>query len=478
MYMRVLTTVGLLALSGCVVGPDYDRPEIEVGKDWSDGPRMAAAEENFVGWWRGLGDPTLTRLVEQALSDNLSVRQALERVVEARERRATVTANYYPGVSAQSSATIERQSANANPAIGNIPGLNRNQESFDASGQLSWEVDLFGRTRRAAESADAYIGAALADANGARLSVATETAQTYLEMRGFQAELAAHKASIAAIRRTLGLVELQYKEGEVPRVAIVQTRVELRRLKAEVPLLKANIRAAALALGVLTGRLPEAEVALAETERERIDLKPLPVGQRADLLRRRPDVALAERLLAAETAEIGVAKADLFPRLTISALGGFRSLDASTLFDSASTHASITPFLSWRIFDGGRVRAEIRLTEAEARRAALNYEQNVLTALGEAETALTRYDLGLETIALRRTAIDAAQENFELAELRYREGDISLLELLDAERSVQNTRRAEATTYRQTAVGLVTLYKALGGGWQSLPGTEPAGGGS
>lgn len=457
------------ALGACTVGPDYARPGIDTGTSWAEGPRMAAAEDNFIAWWRDLGDPELTRLVESALSDNLSVRQAIERVAEARARRQTVRADYFPNATAESSANIQRQSANANPAIGNIPGLSRNQEIYETGFSLSWEIDLFGRTRRAVEASDAQIDAARADANGARLSVATETARTYLEMRGYQAELAARKDAIDAARQTLSLVETQFEAGEVARVAVVQARVELRQLEADLPGLRANVRANALALGVLTGRLPETEIALEATDVDRIELMPVPVGQRADILRRRPDIAAAERRLASETAEIGIATAELFPRLSISAFGGFQSLAIDTLFESESQSFSVIPFLSWRIFDGGRVRAEIRLAEAEARRAALAYEETVLNALGEAEEALARYDLGLETMDLRRDAVEASRENFELAQLRYRAGDISLLELFDAERRLRDAERAETIAYRRAAAGLVALYGALGGGWQPLP---------
>ncbi|MGP1353218.1 MAG: efflux transporter outer membrane subunit [Parasphingopyxis sp.] len=457
------------ALGACTVGPDYERPEIDTGTSWAEGPRMAAAEDNFIAWWRDLGDPELTRLVERALSDNLSVRQAIERVAEARARRQTVRADYFPNATAESSANIQRQSANANPAIGNIPGLSRNQEIYETGFSLSWEIDLFGRTRRAVEASDAQIDAARADANGARLSVATETARTYLEMRGYQAERAAREDAIDAARQTLSLVETQFEAGEVARVAVVQARVELRQLEADLPGLRANVRANALALGVLTGRLPETEIALESTDVDRIELMPVPVGQRADILRRRPDIAAAERRLASETAEIGVATAELFPRLSISAFGGFQSLAIDTLFESESQSFSVIPFLSWRIFDGGRVRAEIRLAEAEARRAALAYEETVLNALGEAEEALARYDLGLETMDLRRDAVEASRENFELAQLRYRAGDISLLELFDAERRLRDAERAETIAYRRAAASLVALYGALGGGWQPLP---------
>ena len=452
---------------GCTtVGPDYERPYVETGSGWASDASVAAAEEDFIAWWRDLGDPELVRLVETSLTNNLTVRQSLERVAEARARRASVRSDLFPSANAEASANIQRQSANANPAIGNIPGLSRNQEIYDAGVGVAWQIDLFGQTRRAVEAGDARIDSAVAAANSARLMIATETARTYLALGGYHAERRALQATLETQEETLRLVRVQLENGEVARAAEVQARSEVARLEREIPPVEAEIRAAAFALAVLTGELPETEIDLAASDRPQIALAMIPVGERADLLRRRPDVAIAERNLAAETAEIGVAKGELFPKLSISAGGGFTSLALDNLFTEDSSRFSIIPFLSWRIFDGGRVRAEIRLAEAEARRAALAYEEAVIEALGEAETALTRYDLALETQALAKEASSLAAENLRLARIQYREGATSLLRVLDAERAYRDALRAEAATYRRAALGLVQLYAALGGGWQ------------
>ena len=459
--------LAIAAASCTTVGPDYEPPRVESGPGWVGDADMTASEESFIAWWRDLGDPELVRLVEKSLGSNLTIRQSLERVAEARARRASTRSGLFPSARAEASANVQRQSENANPAIGNIPGLERNQELYDLGVGGDWQVDLFGQTRRAVEAGDARIESAVAAANAARLMIVTEVARTYLSLGGYQAERRALEAALEAQRRTLRLVRVQLANGEVSRAAEVQAETEMARIASEVPPVEAEIRAAAFALSVLTGELPETEFELARFSRSLIGLAMIPVGERADLLRRRPDIAIAERNLAAETAEIGVATAELFPKLSISAGGGFRSLALDTLVSEDSTRFSIIPFLSWRIFDGGRVRAEIRLAEAEARRAALAYEEAVIDALGEAETALARYELSLRTKALAADAARLAAENLRLARIQYREGAVDLLRVLDAQRAYRDALRGEAAAYRRAALGLVQLYAALGGGWQN-----------
>lgn len=468
MTFRLVGTAMLVAtMAACTtVGPDYERPSVQTGAGWVGDASVAAPEARFVAWWRDLGDPELVRLVEKSLESNLTIRQGLERVAEARARRAGVRSDLFPSASANTSANIQRQSENANPAIGNIPGLSRNQEIYDVGVGGAWQIDLVGQTRRAIEAGDARIESAIAAANSARLMIATETARTYLSLGGYQAERRALEAALETQRETLSLVRVQLVNGEVARAAEVQAESELARLEREISPVEAEIQAAAFALSVLTGELPETEYTLARTDRPLIGLLMIPVGERADLLRRRPDVAIAERNLAAETAEIGVARGELFPKLSITAGGGFTSLAIDNLVSRDSSRFSIIPFLSWRIFDGGRVRAEIRLAESEARRAALAYEEAVIEALGEAETALARYRLSLDARILAERASGLAAENLRLARIQYREGETSLLRVLDAERAYRDALRGEATSYRRASLNLVQLYAALGGGWQ------------
>jgi NodT family efflux transporter outer membrane factor (OMF) lipoprotein len=259
----------------------------------------------------------------------------------------------------------------------------------------------------------------------------------------------------------------QVSAGDVPAAALAQAEAALAAVEAVRPALEARVRMAALSIGILLGDLPEAEAALADSRVALIELAPLPVGQRADLLRRRPDVSAAERQLAAATADVGVATAELFPKIGIAANGGFQSLEAGDLLEAASETLAVGPLISWHVFDGGRVRAQIRASEARVEIAALEYEKAVKEALTDAELALTRYNLGLVALDHQDSAVAAAERNYGFANQRYRAGDISLLELLEAEQGLRQAEDAYARTHTEAATSLVSLYKALGGGWRA-----------
>ena len=460
-----LTTV---LLGACVVGPDYrEPPPVDTGSGWTQPADAARAQAELSAWWTSLGDPTLDRLVTAALSDNLDLRQAQARIREARALRDRAAGGYAPSVDASGSVTRRRQSENGPLPIGSIPGLERDQTIYDAGFDAVWEIDLFGRTRRAVESAGASVQAAQADAIDARISVAAEVARSYLTLRGAQRELAAREASVDTLQQTFDLVRRRLEVGDAARADVDAAQSRLAAAATGLPGIHARLRAAALGLGVLLGAPPERELALLDTTAPEIALAPIPVGERADILRRRPDVRADERRLAARTADIGVATAELFPKLSIGAGGGFQSLDAGNLFESASQTFSIVPLISWRVFDGGRVRAEIRASEARQEQAALAYEGTVLAALGDAERALSDYKLGLDAVQRQRAAVEAARRSYGHAQARFEAGDIALTDLLAEERILRDAEDAYARTHTATAIDLVALFKALGGGWQT-----------
>lgn len=471
--LRSLAPAGALALllTACTVGTDYRSPAPRAGEGWS-APDLApepAPEASPPGeldrWWERFGDPTLDRLVETALAQSLDLRQTAARVAEARAARDHVTGRRRPAVAAGGSVTERRQSENGVLPIDRIPGLERDQTIFDAGFDASWELDLFGGTRRALEAAEARLESRRLLHQAARLSLAAEVARTYLALRGGQRRLAAIESALAALRRTEDLVELRVEAGESAAVERSRVEADRRSLAATLPGLRAELRGSALALGALTGALPESELELLAEAPPALALAPFPVGERAAILRRRPDVQAAERQLAAAVADIGVATAELYPRLAIGASGGFQSLAADELLRSSSTTWAIVPGLSWRIFDGGRVRAEIRIAEARAEAAAAAWEGAVLAALGDAERALARYRGGLEAIEVQRAAVAAAGRTRDIERLRHEAGETSLLELLAAERRLDD-RRATLAAYEVAAASdLVALIKALGGGW-------------
>lgn len=465
-----VAVISALVLGGCAVGPDYrDPPPVDIGTGWTQDADGIRSHLDLSAWWTSLGDPELERLVHTALNDNLDLRQAQARIAEARALRDRVAGDYAPTVETGGSVTRRRQSENGPLPINSIPGLDRDQTIYDAGFDASWEIDLFGRTRRAVESAEASVEMAQADAQAMRISVAAEVARSYLTVRGAQRELTAREASVATLQKTLELVVKRLEAGDASQADVEAAQARLAAAAAGLPDIRARMRGAALGLGVLVGAPPERELALLDTPAPDVTLAPIPVGERADILRRRPDVNSAERLLAARTADIGVATAELFPKLSIGAGGGFQSLDTGNLFESASQTFSVIPLISWRVFDGGRVRAEIRASEARQQQAALAYEQVVLTALGDAERALGDYRLGLDALERQRVARDAARRSYAHAQTRFAAGDIALTELLTEERVLRDADDAYARTHTATATQLIALFKALGGGWDAQP---------
>ena len=461
------TTIALASAlaASCVVGPDYRPPELDVGNGWSGESAAVEPGVDLSRWWASFGDPTLDRLIEQTLGGNLDVRQATARVAEARALRDAAAGGRYPVVETSASVTRQRLSENGLLPIQQI-GLAPEQTVYEPGFDALWELDLFGRTRRSVEAADARVEAAVEQQRAAQVTVAAEMARSYLALRGAQHGLAARSAAVEASRESAALVRMQFEAGDVPEAAVAQAEAELAAIEVALPQLEAEARAAALSIGILLGELPETELTLIEQQPDYAALAPFPIGERADLLRRRPDVQAAERALAAATADVGVATAELFPTFSIAANGGFQSLEAGDLFESASEMWAIGPVLAWRAFDGGRTRAQIRATEARVEVAALDYEKTVKQALTDAERALARYELGLDALDRQAAALDAARRSHGFADTRYRAGDVSLLELLDAERVLRNAEDAYARIHTQAATDLVALFKALGGGWR------------
>ncbi|HNS00001.1 MAG TPA: TolC family protein [Planctomycetota bacterium] len=456
-------------LPACIaVGPDYrEPPAVDPGEGWTLPVASASGPADLARWWRTLGDPVLERLIDTALAQNLDLRRAEARIGEARALRDRAAGGLLPAAAAAAGVNYRRQSENGPLPVGVIPGLEPTQTIHDIGFDASWEIDLFGGKRRALESAGARLQAVQIEAAGARIRVVAEVARAWFSAVGAARELAARKAAVAALEQTLELVRRRHELGAAASAEVEAAEAQWAAANAELPALEARRRAAVLGLGVLLGGLPERELALAEAAPAAFAPAPFPVGERADVLRRRPDVLAAERRLAAAVADIGVAKAELFPKLSIGVGGGFQALDAGQWFDSASTRFSILPLISWRLFDGGRVRAEIRAREAAEREAALAYEQAVLAALGDAERALGDYRFGLETLERRRAAVAAGRRSREHAQARYAAGDIALMELLAAERLLREAEAAAARAATEAAMQLAALYKALGGGWEA-----------
>ena len=463
-----LALSGLLLTACAAVGPDYQAPPpVDTGSGWTLSLASASESAELVRWWASFDDPVLDRLIAAALAQNLELRQAAARVDEARALRDRVAGGQYPAVSAGASVNRRRQSENGPLPVGSIPGLEATQTIYDAGFDAAWELDLFGAQRRALEGADARLQATEVEAQGVRMRIVAEVARSWLSAVGARYEWQVQQATLDTLQQSLELVRLRHEQGDASAADVDAAHAQWAAVSALLPGIEARERAAVLGLGVLLGAPPERELALLDAPLAPSTLRALPVGERADLLRRRPDVLAAERRLAASSADIGVATAELFPKLSIGLGGGFQALSTGDWFEASSARFSILPLISWRLFDGGRVRAEIPAKEAAERQAALAYEQAVLAALGDAERALGDYHAGLRTLERRWLALDAARTSHGHARTRYAAGDIALIELLAAERSVHEAETATVRAHTGAAMQLVALYKALGGGWEA-----------
>ncbi|MEO6092498.1 MAG: TolC family protein [Novosphingobium sp.] len=453
----------VLACAGCTVGPDYGGPPpIAAAPGWLE---PGSSAEVDAAWWGRFGDPQLTALIAAADAGSLDLRVARARLAEARANRDVTAGARTPAVDAAASATRNRLSENGQFPIGRIPGFQRDFSLFDAGFDASWEIDLWGRVRRSVEGAEARAEAADADARATRLSLHAEVARSYIELRAAQARLASLTADAEARAKIAALTRQRFDAGESSRFDDERVRGLASATAARVPGVRADIRAGLYRLALLSGRPPE-----------RFDpalLTPTPIprppdmvamGLRSELLRRRPDVAAAERRLAAATSDVRVATADLFPRVSLLGAIGQQSQNGDTLLDAASTRFQIGPSLRWPILDFGRIRARIRASDARAEQAAAAYEQAALTALSDSEIAAMRFARAGETLVQSVAASDAQRAARDLAHQRYRAGEADLIELLDAESAYALAQATATDAEAARASQAVALYKALGGG--------------
>jgi NodT family efflux transporter outer membrane factor (OMF) lipoprotein len=438
--------------SGCAIGPDYARPETPAKTAWEEAGNAAGdAEEALAAWWERFGDAQLTSLVERAARDSLEIRIAAGRVAEARALRRVAGSEQLPALVLAGEAREGMRS----------PG-----DTVLGALELFFEIDLWGRVRRSVEAARADEAAAAEDRSAVTLAVVAEVATAYVEIRGLQHELGTVRANLDAQRETLDLTEAQAFVGLASDLDAQRVRALTANTAAEIPPLEADVAAARYRLELLLG-LPAGALAGELAAGAPIPSPPaeLLVGVPADLLRRRPDVRRAERELAAETARIGAAQAELLPRLTLVGSIGLRSQDAVEIA-SGSSFGSIGPSVDWPIFAGGRLLANVAAQDARAAQAAARYERAVLGAWAEVETALARHAREQVRRSELRAAVSAQRDAAELARRLQRSGLAPFLDVLDAERSllISESRLAESET--AVATSLVAVYAALGGGWE------------
>ena len=463
--MRTTFLVSVAALlAACAVGPDYRAPDT-AATPFVAAPAAGVAEQPFeAAWWEQFHDPVLDSLIERALAGDLDLKIAAARIEEARAYFGAARRDRWPGASAEIARAESRQQQ---------PGITTDRvdiESYDLGVATLWEIDLFGRVRRAAEAARADTDAAVASLHDAQVLVAAEVARNYIELRGAQKRLRVARTNEGYQRETLELTRVRLELGRGTELDVASAAARLAATEATIPPLAAAETIAANRLAVLVGERPGALAGELSFREIAPHLTTIAVDSPAALLQRRPDIRAAERELAGATARIGVAKADLFPRLSLSGFIGFVAGDANELGEATSRAWSIAPVLSWAGFDRG-AHARVLVAEARSEAALASYELTVLRALEETENAFVTYGSHRQRLDAVVEQATASRSAAELARIQYREGALDFLRLLDAERTLLQAEDAVAAAEADLNSSVVLIYKALGGGWEAAPAT-------
>ena len=476
--LRAVTSGLMLLLVGCTVGPNYNRPDLSVPSTWKEaqGGGVAAQPAELTRWWAAFNDPLLDSLVARAVRSNLDLRIAEGRIREARASRGVIAADAWPTLDVSGSYSRSRNSKNALafPSQGgggspsSLGGDIVEHDLFKTGFDASWEVDLFGGVRRKVEAAEASIEASVENRRDVLVTLLGDVAKNYIDLRGFQRRLVVARANLEAQRETLDLTRVRFRAGLASDLDVAQAEAQVNTTTAQIPALESSLKQAAYRLDALLGLHPGALWDELSKEAQIPSLPPeVLVGLPSELLRRRPDIRRAERQLAAATAQIGAAVADLFPKFSLTGAVGLQSFSAGDWFTRGSRFWSIGPTISWPIFDAGKIRANIEVRNAQQEQALNQYEKTVLTALGDVETSLVNYSHEQARHRSLQEAAAASRRAVEMANELYLRGLNDFLNVLDAQRSLLAAENELAQSEATVASNLVSLYKALGGGWET-----------
>lgn len=461
----------LLLSTGCTVGPNYHQPKVAAPARWSEplAGGETSGERPLASWWKTFNDPELDSLIKRAVASNHDLRIAEARVRESRAQYKMTSADLWPTIDASGSYMRNLQSHHQ-PLLGSLPlpGVPFENNVYQTGFDSSWELDVFGGTRRSIEASKADLAAAELDRRNVLVTLLGEVARNYVETRGLQHRLAIAGKNIQAQEEGVTLTRDRFNSGLTSDLDVQQATALLATTRSEVPVLETALQSSIHRLGVLLGQEPGA----LQTELSKVSAIPanppkVPVGLPSDLLRRRPDVRQAERQLAAATARIGVAEADLFPKFSLTGDAGFQSVSVSDWFSSGSRFWSVGPTVQWRIFDAGRIRANVHVQTARQEQALAAYEKSVLTAFEDVENALVAYAKEQERHRSLEEAVNANNDALHLADENYTNGLANFINVLDAERSLYQAEDALAQSDKTVSQDLIALYKTLGGGWEA-----------
>lgn len=499
--------VGFLWVSGCtVVGPNFTAPEAPVVPAWQETAPLAdedLSDENQVGaendpapdqatdsesvtldpaqpvpadWWRVFGDPTLTGLIEQAQKQNLTLQGAGVRILEARAQLGIAVGEQYPQTQ-QVGGGYERRLISDNVGvlreITEVIDIDREFDVWELGADAGWELDIWGRFRRGIESADANFTAQIANYDDILVSLAGEVASTYVAIRTFEERLGLAEQNVLDQKESLRIAKVRFRNGTTTELDVFEATALLRNTQAIVPELTTGLRQAKNALSILLG-MPPGQLEGLLTEQGSIPTAPeeVSVGVPAELLRRRPDIRAAELQAAAQSAQIGLAEADLYPSFTIVGSIGFQASDLGDLFKGRSLAGGINPSVSWNIFNYGQIKNNVRVQDARLQELILNYQNTVLAAYQEVENALVGFVQAQRQTAFLEESVTASKNAVKIALVQYQEGTASYTRVLNTQSALVRGQERLAQSRGNEVTNLISAYKALGGGWQVRRGQD------
>lgn len=447
--------------NGFKVGPEYCQPAVAIADDWidADDRRVLSDPVDHAAWWATFNDPVLNELITEAYRQNLTVREAGARITEARALRAIVAGTVFP----QQQDVFASYSHNL--ATGR--GLDRQFSVWSGSFRLAWEIDFWGRFRRAVEAADADLGATIFDYGDVVVTLVADVAATYVDIRTLQRRLELVKRNVENQRGTYEFAETRFLGEETSEIDVQQAKSSLAQTEAFVPQLEAALRQAQNLLCILLGippedlneRLREGEIPTVESA--------VAVGIPAELLMRRPDVRRAERELAAQSARIGIAESDLYPQITLTGVVGVRANQFDELFRNGSSFGSVGPSFRWNILNYGRILNDVRVQDARFQQSLANYRQTVLLANLEAENALIEFLKNQDRLEKQLEAAAAADRTNDLIRLLLEEGEADFNRVFNVQNFKTQQEESAALAKGAVAQSLIAIYRALGGGWPS-----------
>jgi NodT family efflux transporter outer membrane factor (OMF) lipoprotein len=473
----------ILILSGCaMVGPDYVRPKAPEPEKWLDSgnPKIKSQEGKFSDWWTVFDDPVLNELVQAAYQQNLTLQIAGLRIYEARAQLGIAFGFQFPQTQqGLGSGSLNQISKNAP----NSAGADRYYSNYDIGLDAAWELDVWGKFRRAVQTGVANLEASIADYDDILVSLTAEVARTYVDMRTAEEGLAVARQNVEIQKRSLEIADVRFKAGAVTELDVTQARALLKSTESTIPGYETNIRRAKNALAILLGKLPgEIDAMLGGPGLIPQVPAEVAVGIPAELLRRRPDIRFAERQLAAQSAQIGFAKADLYPHFSLFGTLGFQTASHtdfrsnnsqfSDLFKKDSITYSTGGGFNWDLFNYGRITNQVRVEDARFQELAVNYEDTVIRAAQEVEDAMVGFLNSQDAVFYLADAVKASKRSVELSMIQYREGLVDFQRVLDTQRGLTTQQDNLVFTAGSVGTNLVGLYRALGGGWEIREGQD------